>query len=87
MPEDRPPIGTVEGGVYKPADEVNYVWRRGEGPDTPPEEYTTQKNGIKVKRVSATAVTEKGEQESNKVLNILLPAAFMKNISWYTNSI
>lgn len=32
---------------------------------------------ISVKRISSTTVTEGGEQETNEILNILLPAAFM----------
>jgi lysozyme family protein len=38
-------------GLYLPS-EVDYVWRRGEGPNARKEPYSTKKNGIAVKRVS-----------------------------------
>jgi hypothetical protein len=52
MAEDSPPLGKVVDGVYVPDSEVDYVWRRGEGPNAAEKEYTTKRNGIPVKRVS-----------------------------------
>jgi hypothetical protein len=52
MPEKNPPVGKVADGVYTPDSEVDYVWRRGEGPNAPAAPYATTKNGINVRRVS-----------------------------------
>jgi lysozyme family protein len=50
MPE-TPRMKPDGSGLYLPS-EVDYVWRRGEGPDKAPSPYATKRNGISVKRVS-----------------------------------